>query len=69
MAIFHAEGKPNLLVLVGDEEFVQVMEKCLYAMFSFLLGSVHVSKDVAYKNNNVVISSICQVPSFGRQGL
>jgi hypothetical protein len=34
-------------------------------MFGFLLGSFHVSKDVVYKDNNVVISSIYQVPSFG----
>ncbi len=56
-------------MLVGDERFVQVMEKCLYAMFGFQLGLVHVSKDVLYGNNNVVISSIYQFPSFGPQGL
>jgi hypothetical protein len=67
MATFHADGKPNLTMLVGDEEFV--LEKCLCAMFSFLLGSVHVSKDVVYGNNNVVINSIYQVPSSSPQGL
>jgi hypothetical protein len=70
MAIFHVEGKTNFTMLVGDEEFVQFMEKCLCAMFGFLLGSVHVSKDVACGENNVVISSIYQlVPSSGPQGL
>jgi hypothetical protein len=34
-------------------------------MFGFLLGSIQVSKDVVYKGNNVVISSIYQIPSFG----
>jgi hypothetical protein len=63
MATFHAKGKPNLTMLVGDEEFVEMMEKCLCTMFGFLLGSIHVSKDVAYGDNNVVISSIYQVPS------
>jgi hypothetical protein len=58
MATFHAEGKPDFTMLVGDEKFVQAMEKCICTMFSFLLGSIHVSKDVAYGNNNVVISSI-----------
>jgi hypothetical protein len=69
MATFHAEGKPNLTKLVGDENFVKVMGKCFCTMFGFLLGSVHVSKDVAYIDNNVVMSSIYQVPSFGPQGL
>jgi putative sterol carrier protein len=69
MATFHAEGKPNLTMLLADEKFVQVTKKCLCAMFGFLLGSIHVSKDAMYKDNNVVISSIYQVPSSGRQGL
>jgi hypothetical protein len=33
------------------------------------LGSIHVSKDVVYANDNVVISSIYQVASSGPQGL
>jgi hypothetical protein len=56
-------------MLVGDEEFVQVMEKCFCAMFGLLLGSIHVCKDVAYGDNNVVINSIYQVPSYVPQGL
>jgi hypothetical protein len=62
MATFHAEGKPDLTKLVGDEKFVKVTKRCLCRMFGFLLGLVHVSK---YGNNNVVMSSIYQVPSFG----
>jgi hypothetical protein len=69
MATFHAKGKHDLTMLVGDEEFVQVTKKCLCTLFGFMLGSIHVSKDVAYENNNVVINSIYQVPSFGPQGL
>lgn len=38
-------------------------------MFGLLVGSIHVSKDVVYKNKNVVINPIYQVPSFGPQGL
>jgi hypothetical protein len=38
-------------------------------MFGFFLGSVHGSKNVVYEDNNVVISSIYQVPSSGLQGL
>jgi hypothetical protein len=56
-------------MLVGDEEFVHETKICLCAMFGFLLGYVHVSKDVAYGDNNVVINSIYQVPSSGPQGL
>ncbi len=33
------------------------------------MGLVHVSKDVMYGDNNVIISSIYEVPSFGPQGL
>jgi len=69
MATFHAEGKFDFAMLVGDEEFVEVMEKCLCAMFGLLLGSIHVSKDVANGDNNVVINSIYQVPSYVPQGL
>jgi len=38
-------------------------------MFGFQPSLVHVSKDVAYVQNNVVISSIYQVPFTGTQGL
>jgi hypothetical protein len=69
MAIFHVEGLLGLTMLVGDEKFVQVTKIRLCAMFGFLLGYVHVPKDVAYGNNNVVINSIYQVPSSGPQGL
>jgi putative sterol carrier protein len=70
IAIFYGEGKLDFTMLMGDEKFVQVMKKCLCAMFGFLLGSIHVSKDVVFGDNNVFISSIYQlVPSFGPQGL
>jgi hypothetical protein len=68
MATFHAEGKLDLIMLVGDEKFVHVTEKC--AMFDFLLGSIHVSKDVAFGDNDVVIDSIyILIPSSSPQGL
>jgi hypothetical protein len=38
-------------------------------MFDFQLNSVHVLKDVAYVENNVVINSIYQVASSGLQRL
>jgi hypothetical protein len=40
-------------MLVGDEEFVHETKICLCAMFGFLLGYVHVSKDVAYGDNKL----------------
>lgn len=38
-------------------------------MFGFQPSSIHVSKDVAYGENKLVISSIYQVPSFIVHGL
>jgi len=58
MAIFHVERLLGFTMLVGDEKFVQVTKIRLCAMFDFLLGYLHVSKDVAYGDNNVVINSI-----------
>jgi hypothetical protein len=47
MATFHAKGKLNLTLLVGNEKFVQVAKKCLCAML--LLGSVHVPRMLCTK--------------------
>jgi hypothetical protein len=69
MATFHAEGKSNLTILVGDYGVVQVTKQCLCAMFGFQPNFMHVSKDAAYVQNNVVIHSIYQTFFVGAQGL
>jgi hypothetical protein len=40
-------------------------KKCLCAMFGFHMGTVHVSKDKMYDDNNNVIRSIYQVLVLG----
>jgi hypothetical protein len=54
MAIFHVVGKPNLTILVSDYGVIQMTKNVLYAMFVFRWGSLHVSKDVFYVENNIV---------------
>jgi len=52
------EGKVELNVLVDDFGILHVIEKCLCVMFGFHLGTVHVSKDETYDDNNNVIRFI-----------
>jgi hypothetical protein len=58
MAIFHVVGKPNFTILVGDSRVLQVIENVLCAMFVFQKRSMHVSKDVAHAEDNVVFCSL-----------
>jgi hypothetical protein len=55
MVIFHAVRKPNLTILVFDFGIIQGIKNVFYAMFVFWQGSVHVSKDVSYVEDNVVL--------------
>ncbi len=61
MAIFHVMGKPNLTILDFDSRGVQVTKNVLCAMFAIKWRSLHVSKDVSYKDNNIVLSYVYQV--------
>jgi len=61
MATFHVVGKPKFTILVVDFGVVQVIENVLCAMFAFWQGSVHVSKDIYYAKNNVVLNFVYQV--------
>jgi len=57
MAIFHVEGKVELTIPFDEFEIPHVTKKFMCAMFSFHLGTIHISKDDPYDaNNNVIIS-------------
>jgi hypothetical protein len=69
MVIFHAKGKVELTVPIDNLGILHVTKKCLCVMFGFHMGTVHVSKDKMYDDNNNVIRSIYQVPVLGDFGL
>jgi hypothetical protein len=69
MATFNALGKLDLTILVSDFGVVQVIKNVLYAMLAFLRGFVHVSKDVSYRDDNIILSSIYQVPDVNPRGM
>jgi hypothetical protein len=50
----------KVVSLVSNSRVVQMIENVLCVMFAFLQGYVHVSKDVSYKDDNIVLSSIYQ---------
>jgi hypothetical protein len=54
MATYYVEGKVDLMILVDDYGNTKITEKCLSYMFGFLCGCIHVSRDDAYDDNNVV---------------
>jgi hypothetical protein len=64
---FHYNGKVKFMIFVDDSSTIEVLEQCLCAIDSFQLGSLHVSKDVIYDENNVT-SSKYNVPTFGMHG-
>ncbi len=43
-------------------------EQCLCAMFLFQLWSLHISKDVSYNYNNLVVNLVYQIPMTSFQG-
>jgi hypothetical protein len=61
MVIFHVVGKPDLNILVFNFRIVQVIENVFYAMFAFRRRHVHASKDVIYKDDNIVLNYIYKV--------
>jgi hypothetical protein len=69
MQTFHVEGKAKLIVLINDFGILHVVENCLCVMFGFHLGTIHVSKNETYDDNNNVIRSIYQVLVLGDFGL
>jgi hypothetical protein len=56
MVTFHAIGNFELTIMVNNLGTTLVFKQCLCAMFSFHLRSLHVSKDVSYDSNNLVLS-------------
>jgi hypothetical protein len=56
MATFHVIGKPDLTILVSDYGIVQLTENVFCVMFAFQRGSMHVSKNVFYMEENIVLS-------------
>jgi hypothetical protein len=69
MATFHAIGKPYLTILVFDFGVVKVTENILCAMFAFRWGFLHVSKDVSYIEDDIVLSFFYQVPDVNSEGM
>jgi hypothetical protein len=61
MATLHVVGKPNFTILVSDFGVVQVIENVFYVMFTFWRGFLHVSKDVYYTKDNIVLSYVYQI--------
>jgi hypothetical protein len=60
MATFYVKGKVDFTILVDNARNAKVIKKCLLYMFGFQCGSIHVSKDDACDDNNVVRNSIYQ---------
>jgi len=69
MVTFHVVGKPNLTILDSDFRGVQVAKNVFCAMFAFRWKSMHVSKDVSYKDNNIVLSYVYQVLNVNPRGM
>jgi hypothetical protein len=69
MAIFHAIGKLDLIILVSDFGVVQVTKNVLCAMFVFWWGSLYVSKNVSYVENNIVLSFVYQILDVNFEGM
>jgi hypothetical protein len=69
MATFHVKEHLKLTILVDDFGIAHVIEKCLCVMFGFQLGTMHISKDDAYDDNNNVTIIVYQVPIIIAQGL
>ncbi len=69
MATFHVEEHPKLTILADDFGIAHIIEKCLRVMFGFQLGTVYISKDDAYDDNNNVTIIVYQVPIIIVQGL
>jgi hypothetical protein len=51
MATFHVEGKLELTIFTNGFGIMHVIEKCLFAMFGFQLGTMHISTDNTCDDN------------------
>jgi hypothetical protein len=58
MATVHAFGYSNLTIMVKNSRTILVFKQGLCTMFSFQLGSLHISKDISYDYNNLVLNSV-----------
>jgi hypothetical protein len=61
MATFHVVRKQDLTILVFYSRVVQVIENVLHTMFALWRGSLHVSKDVSYIEDDIVLNYVYQV--------
>jgi hypothetical protein len=61
MATFYVERQHELTILINEYNTIIVFEQFLFVMFEFQLGSLHISKDVAYNANNNFSSSMHQM--------
>jgi hypothetical protein len=61
MATFCVEKQPKLTILINEYNIIVIFEQFLCVMFEFQLGSLHISKDVAYNANNKFSSSMHQM--------
>jgi hypothetical protein len=68
IATFHIVEHLELTIMVNDLGMTLVFKQCLWAMFLFQLGSLHISKDVLYDFNNLVLNLLCQIPMTSFQG-
>jgi len=68
MATFHALGCSDLTITVDDLGMMTIFKHFLCAMFTFQLGSLHISKDVSYDYNNFFSSSLYHIPTTSSQG-
>jgi hypothetical protein len=69
MSIFHAIGKLDLTILVSNSRVVKMTENVFYAMFAFRQGSMHISKDVSYWDDNINFSYVYQVQDVNFGGM
>ncbi len=68
MMTFHSVNHLDLNIMVNNLGTTFVFEQCLYIMFTFQLGSLHISKDVLYDFNNLVLSLLYQIPTMSSHG-
>jgi hypothetical protein len=68
MMTFHSVNHLDLNIMVDNLGTTFVFEQCFCIMFTFQLGSLHISKDVLYDFNNLVLSLLYQIPTMSSQG-
>jgi hypothetical protein len=68
MATFHVITRSELTIMVDNLGMTSMSKQCLCAMFLFELGFLHISKDVSYDYNNLVLNLVYQIPVTSSQG-